>query len=577
MKFDNTDILHAEEQYLGIKDHGGCTLSEYHGYLMQLLREIDRICRNNNIEYFLMYGTLIGAVRHNGFIPWDDDADVVMTRDNYNRFRECCAHELGSEFDLVSYNDDEDYGYTFPKLRLKNTTYIICSEVSRHGRSAGFFVDIIILDYLSENRRRQFIQKRAMMALHRLVSPGFYQSSLGLNRAEDLLVSAARVLLGRKKAIRLAEKLICSERPEDCQKVVAQIFLPSVNYFYVYDKKHFEKGVDVPFGGELMRIPQNAIKLLNMMYFKGWAAADVMLEHTFEDEQNAISHRQMWYLNDIMLIPSDRARSRHLEVVFDKDRPSSYYDVKYFADFDKKKNDRCAVRERASREHARKYLAVMNSNEGCARSACVEIMLADHLHRIMEEYPDIRKMSDVCAVNAADSICRLNIHLEHALSAEERLYCLRLMLISGRGGMAMRLCQKIAAQNPELDIVKEQRACDEMMKAYYAVFEHREDIIRDYVGENDGIFSDMLSGVLAYMQGDIAAARSALSDVLRSDDSSFLAHYYLGMIAADGGSVDEACRMFTEALNDTNYMPLIRMAIDKLKEYDKHSREDIHN
>lgn len=577
MKYDNTDILHVGEQYLGIGGNGGCTLNEYHGYLMRLLHEIDRICRSNNIEYFLMYGTLIGAVRHNGFIPWDDDADVVMTRDNYNKFRECCSRELGDEFDLVSYNDDDDYGYTFPKLRLKNTTYIIRSEVSRHGRSAGFFVDIIILDYLSENRRRAFVQKRAMMALHRLVSPGFYQSSLGLNAAENFLVNAARTILGRKRAIRMAEKLITRERPEDCQKVVAQIFLPSVNYFYVYDKSHFEKGVDVPFGGEVLRIPQNAIKLLDMMYFKGWAAADVMLEHIFEDEQDAITRRRMWYFNDIMLIPLDRSRSRHLEVVFDKDHPSSYYDAKYFALFDKKKNDRCAVRERASRERARKYLAEMNSNEGIARSCCAELMLTDHLHDIMKEYPEVRDIPDAYAVSAADGICQLNVHLENTLSAAERLYCLRLMLVSGRGGMAMRLCQKLTARNPELDISRERTAADKMMRAYYAVFEQREDIIRDYVSENDGLFSELMSGILAYMQGDIQTAHAVLTRVISCDDSSFLAHYYLGMIAGESGDYGEASAMFTEALNDTNYMPLIQMAIDRLKENDRQNTEDIHN
>ena len=64
---------------------------------LEMLVEFDRICRKNNIHYILGYGTLLGAVRHNGFIPWDDDVDVFLMRDEYNTICEACKTDLNTE------------------------------------------------------------------------------------------------------------------------------------------------------------------------------------------------------------------------------------------------------------------------------------------------------------------------------------------------------------------------------------------------------------------------------------------------------------------------------------------------
>ena len=69
-----------------------------------LLKEFDRVCKKNNIEYFMCGGTLLGAVRHHGFIPWDDDVDVILTRDQFDRLTSLPATEWGEQFRFVNYD-----------------------------------------------------------------------------------------------------------------------------------------------------------------------------------------------------------------------------------------------------------------------------------------------------------------------------------------------------------------------------------------------------------------------------------------------------------------------------------------
>ena len=90
---------------------------------MDLLIELDRICKKHNIRYFLIAGTLIGAIRHDGFIPWDDDIDVGMLREDYDRLRKACDEDLDPAYFLHDWKSDPASPHPFYKLKICGTHY----------------------------------------------------------------------------------------------------------------------------------------------------------------------------------------------------------------------------------------------------------------------------------------------------------------------------------------------------------------------------------------------------------------------------------------------------------------------
>ena len=99
---ENTNTVSVNKiSGIDIKDNVGYDMSRVHRANLTILKEIDRICRKYKIQYALDAGTLIGAVRHKGFIPWDDDADIVFTRNQFEAFKKVVKRELPDTMELV--------------------------------------------------------------------------------------------------------------------------------------------------------------------------------------------------------------------------------------------------------------------------------------------------------------------------------------------------------------------------------------------------------------------------------------------------------------------------------------------
>lgn len=117
----------------------------------ELICEVDRICSKNNIKYTLYAGTLLGAVRHKGFIPWDDDADIAFLPEEYEKFYEACKKDLDTEkFFLQDYRTDKYYRWGYGKLRRKNSAFI--REGQEHMKyHNGMCIDLFQLYNVPDN------------------------------------------------------------------------------------------------------------------------------------------------------------------------------------------------------------------------------------------------------------------------------------------------------------------------------------------------------------------------------------------------------------------------------------------
>ena len=134
---------------------------------LKILLELKRICEKHHIQYFLMWGTLLGAVRHRGFIPWDDDIDVGMIRSEYIKFLTICNDELSQEYFLQTFESDRTYANSFAKLRLNDTEYPE-QENKDLLYHKGIYIDIFPIDHIPSNYLSRKVHIFKLIALSQM-------------------------------------------------------------------------------------------------------------------------------------------------------------------------------------------------------------------------------------------------------------------------------------------------------------------------------------------------------------------------------------------------------------------------
>ena len=114
--------------------------------LVGILKEIDRVCKKNNIAYWIDFGTLLGAVRHGGFVPWDDDLDIGIFRKDYNKFRKCMLQELKQPYILNDYKLNRDH--KIPFMRIVNRNFWVARKYDENHQPLfeNAWVDVFPID-----------------------------------------------------------------------------------------------------------------------------------------------------------------------------------------------------------------------------------------------------------------------------------------------------------------------------------------------------------------------------------------------------------------------------------------------
>ncbi len=140
---------------------------------LDVLKFVDQICRENNIQYFLAGGSLLGAVRHQNIIPWDDDLDIGMLREDFEKFRRVCPGLMIDKFTYESPQNDSGSHYHFDKIRLKNT-YFSTNYSSTFKIRDGIFFDVIIYDQTSNIQFFTKLQIKLLAIWTRVINVRWY-------------------------------------------------------------------------------------------------------------------------------------------------------------------------------------------------------------------------------------------------------------------------------------------------------------------------------------------------------------------------------------------------------------------
>lgn len=239
---------------------------------LKIAKEIKRICDKNGIEYFLDSGTLLGAVRHKGFIPWDDDMDIGMTRANYERFIEAAKTDLEEEFFLQTWDTDKNYPMPFAKIRLNGTKYIetVFEKAEMHQ---GIYVDVFPYDGWPSKksqqkklwRKRLFIQSQIMMKCHYMK---FKSDKAWKYFLKTIMFTFIKFLsLFRSKHALI--KKYCKTTKKFNGLAGNDIYEQTVNFkfgYWVIPSACLGKSVELPFENETFKCPENYNEYLSKVY-----------------------------------------------------------------------------------------------------------------------------------------------------------------------------------------------------------------------------------------------------------------------------------------------------------------------
>ena len=233
--------------------------------LLELLKEIDEICKKHNITYYIDGGSAIGAIRHRGFIPWDDDIDIVMTRDNYNKFYKVIQKEIRDDRKFECFENNKKYSMLYARYCDRTTTSILRTSMLDVFES-GVFIDIFILDpFPNEDKKREkFI--RLFRAYAEYVNPYYYDAIICENYNDVRKLRVLGFLLGRKRLHKYINKKIFSYKEEDCKDYFFRFDL----FQFIYPKEFFKEPRYMMFGDFLAPTPTKIEDYLKIHYGNTW-------------------------------------------------------------------------------------------------------------------------------------------------------------------------------------------------------------------------------------------------------------------------------------------------------------------
>ena len=237
------------------------------GAQIRVLNDVDKVCTELGIKYFADWGTFLGAVRHGGFVPWDDDFDICMLRDDYNRFLEEGVSRLPEGYAVFNLKTKEDHEQFVANIVSRTR---ICFEQEHLARFHGFpyisAVDVFLIDYMAPDKDRQEAMKAKAQYILR-VSDEIRKTNLEGSRLKERLKELERLLkihipagLDRQQIRQFldveAEKLFASfvDEKDDADRIV-QMMPWGLKDAKIMPKQYYAETIDIPFETGTMPVP----------------------------------------------------------------------------------------------------------------------------------------------------------------------------------------------------------------------------------------------------------------------------------------------------------------------------------
>lgn len=217
---------------------------------LEMLIEVDRICNKCGIHYNIIAGTLLGAIRHRGYIPWDDDADVALLRPEYEKFRKACKTELDrTRFYFQDHRNTKGYRWGYGKLRRKNTLFL--REYQEHmPYKQGIFIDIFPLDCIPDNYLLRSIKNFECFCIRKVL-----WSKVGKVADSNFMKRQIYKMLDKipeQKVFRYYHKMVCRANRKKTRMVRILTF-PTPNNEWGYYRCWYENSIDTLFEGKVFQ------------------------------------------------------------------------------------------------------------------------------------------------------------------------------------------------------------------------------------------------------------------------------------------------------------------------------------
>lgn len=271
---------------------------------MEVLQTIREICERHNILWFADYGTLLGAVRHKGFIPWDDDMDIGMTRDNLNEFIKYAKDELPDEYKLLCMDLEPEYDSII--VRVVNSTAVSMNKERLdkfHGCPYVLGIDIFPMDYLSRDEEERILQIQVIGIILGAVDVMSSEDADPVE-VEDFLknvenisgVNIDRTKPVKRELMALTEKLFCLYTRDEADEVTGLWRIVYEEGFH-FPKEWFDDLIEVPFETITVPIPREYDKVLSLKVGKNYMTPIIQETHAypFYKEQETILEQQLGY------------------------------------------------------------------------------------------------------------------------------------------------------------------------------------------------------------------------------------------------------------------------------------------